>query len=311
MDYKTLYNLYINEQKSTYAIGEILNLDPKTIRYWLIKFKLPIRKKKIVKITKRKLSQLYLLNRKSIKQIADLYKCSAAGILKILRRHNIDTRNTSEAGTKNYRRNFAGGRGFMAYLIGFRIGDFHVQYNGWSIRVSCGTTKKEQVNLINSLFRSFSSVYIGNQDKRGAWHVECRLNKSFHFLIKKHSKIPKWIMRSKSYFLKFLAGYTDAEGSIGIYGGGARFKILSYDKGVLLDIKRGLKKFFEISCLFYIEPKNAKRRMNQDAYRLQIGRKKDLVVIFRALRRLLRHDKRKNDLKVAYHRVINYGYNVI
>lgn len=297
-DRKFLRSLYIKEKLSTYVIAEKLKCNPGTVRKWLIIYRIPIRKKKFIKISKNYLENLYYKKRLSLKKIGKLQGFTAPGIFKTCRKFGMNLRTGPET-SKYYlqRANFNNNKTSKAYLIGFRVGDLHVRQNYHLIKVGMGTTKKVQLKLFISLFKNYGKVYIGGQDKREAWHPEVYLNRSFNFLVPKYRKIPQWVCESKRYFLNFLAGYTDAEGNIGCYPR-ARFKLASYDYGILRDMGKYLKKYFQIFPTLNLE-KNDRMIHNKDTLVLRINRMSSLLKILTLLKPLLKHKKRKNDLNIA------------
>jgi hypothetical protein len=49
------------------------------------------------------------------------------------------------------------------YLVGFALGDLRVRkiyQNSETIKVDCGSTKIEQINLIKNLFKKYGHVWI-------------------------------------------------------------------------------------------------------------------------------------------------------
>lgn len=294
-DKQALYNLYINKQLSPYSIAPIFKCDPGTVRNWLLAYNFPIRKKNLIKIPKKQLLNLYFNKRLSLKEIGDLFGYTPSGILGAFRRYRVKLRNSSQSSKYHFLRSDFNGNGSQkSYMIGFRLGDLHVRKSGEIIRIGGGTTKLDQVNLFKNLFNEYGVVYIGNQDKKGAWHPEVGLNKSFIFLLPKHQRIPASIRNSKKLFLHFLAGYTDAEGNIGCYPRG-RLKIVSYDYGILKDIGWCLYRFFKVSPVYFLE-KTSRVKHNQDALSLILNSRKDLYKILTLLKPLLKHQKRKGDL---------------
>ena len=294
-DKSTLFDFYINQKLSPYSIAPLLKCEASTVRNWLFKYKIPVRQKNLINISSKQLKHLYHDRRLSLSQIGEELGCSPPGILKFFRKYEIPTRSTSES-SKYFlkRKNFNGNKNLIAYMIGFRLGDLHIRKAHEIIRVGGGTTKLNQIELFKNLFGPYGVVYVGNQDKRGAWHPEVSLNKSFNFLLPKHERIPLSICKQESSFLNFLAGYTDAEGNIGCYPRG-RFKITSYDYGILKDTGLCLKKFFGISPVYFLE-KTKRINHNKDALSLILNNRKDLYKILTLLKPLLRHKKRRRDL---------------
>lgn len=297
-DRELLYDLYINKLLSPYKIAKQLDCSPSTIRNWIIEYNFYIRKKKLISISKKDLKRLYYDDRLSLNEIGKRFGYTASGLFGIFKKQGFILRTTSESSKYySHRFNFNGSPTSRAYLIGFRIGDMHVRKNRHVIRVGFGTTKYDQVILFEELFNKFGHVYIGKKDKKGAWHPEVALNKSFTFLLPKHRKIPKWVFRSKKYFLSFLAGYSDAEANIGCYPR-ARFKIASYDYGILRDIGEGMKKYLKISPVFFLEKTNRKTH-NQDALSVTINEMRALLKLLNILKPLLKHKNRLNCLNTT------------
>ena len=297
-DKKLLYDLYINKLFSPYKIAKQFDCSPTTIRNWIIEYNFLIRNKRLISIPKKELKRLYYDDRLSLNEIGKKFGYTASGLFGIFKKQGFILRTTSES-SRYYssRLNFNGSPTLKAYLIGFRIGDMHVRKNRHVIRVGFGTTKSDQVILFEELFKKFGHVYIGKKDKQGAWHPEVALNKSFTFLLPKHREIPKWIFRSKKYFFSFLAGYSDAEANIGCYPR-ARFKIASYDYGILRDIGEGMKKYLKIFPVFFLEKTNRKTH-NQDALSVTINEMEALLKLLNILKPLLRHKNRLNCLNMA------------
>ena len=132
----------------------------------------------------------------------------------------------------------------QAYLIGFRIGDLRVRKfykNSETIHVDCGSTRREQIELVEKLFDKYGRVWISKPNKKGVIQVECFLNNSFEFLLKiDQNSIPSWIMNNKLYFANFLAGFTDAEGSIFISQNKAFYALGNYNLKLLRQMKKSL-----------------------------------------------------------------------
>ena len=140
----------------------------------------------------------------------------------------------------NPRKDFSGKLIEKAYIIGFRLGDLGVRKiypNSKTITVASGSTIKEQIDLIDSLFKDYGKVRIKTA-KNSKINIWVALNESFDFLLSK--EIPVWVERDKKLFLSFLAGFTDAEGNIGIYNKQAVFQMGNYNKKILLFINKNL-----------------------------------------------------------------------
>ncbi|MFZ5845543.1 MAG: LAGLIDADG family homing endonuclease, partial [Patescibacteria group bacterium] len=182
-----------------------------------------------------------------------------------------------------------------AYLVGFRIGDLYVTHNKSSVTIKSNTTQLAQVNLMKSLFSQYGPIWVSSpQSRKNVYHCTVTLNHSFQFLMKKPSTIPLWISRSSHAFWAFIAGYTDAEGTIRIYSSRARLRVGSYDKMILKQIhlwliKNGIKNSFRLES-----PADFVHR-NGDFYRVDIMDRYALYTTLQHLIPLLRHERRKKD----------------
>ena len=300
---QTLAELYTVQRLSTYQIAERYNCDPKTVYFHLKKSGIETRKKKKINIADTHLRSLYLKKRESLARIGRRYGFSAAGILKKLKEYDIPRRSTSETNNKHKKRDFIGRKPEQAYLMGFRLGDLGVRRKGNLIYVSSSTTKEDQAYLIRNLFHSYGPIWESKKNKmNGAWNVSCSLNESFNFLLPKYKRIPLWIMQSPTAMLSFIAGYTDAEGNFQIAGGTARFRLRSYDVGLLRDMHHWFTRR-RISHLFYLESKAGIDRrgtkQNQDCWCLAVNTKEMLHYLLDELLPLLRHKKRRRDARLA------------
>ncbi len=303
LDSKQLSKLYLDQGLSTYAIAEQYKCDPKTIYFHLKRNGIPIREKRFIEIPEAKLRDMYLTKRESLARIGERHDCSASGILKKLIQYGIPRRSTSEMNVVHEKRNFAGSKCEQAYLTGFRLGDLGVRERGNLIYISTGTTKKAQAGLIKNLFCEYGPIWESRKNmETGAWNVSISLNKTFQFLVPKHQKIPAWIKRSNSYLFSFLAGYTDAEGNFQVAGGSARFRIRSYDRGILEDLCAFMKKC-NIPYTYKLENKAGVNsqgiKRNKDCWCLAVNAKESLSRLLPKLLPLLRHEKRARDAHLA------------
>ncbi len=295
-----LQQWYVQDGLSTYGISEKVGCDPKTVYYWLKEYSISTRPRKIIPTSKTDLVKLYRLNL-SLKDIGKQIGCTPSAVLRKFRKFGINTRTPWEASTFHIKHNFSNNLLEKAYLIGFRIGDLNVVRRSSlsSIIVKSNTTKVEQATLLKKLFSKYGPIWISRPKSRlSVYHFTATLNDSFSFLLPKHTSIPVWIVRSKNLFLSFLAGYSDAEGSIGIYDGRASFRIGSYDKIILNQIHELLIKY-RIRNTIILETKAGKygnRVLNGDFYRVSI---RDKMALKLCLSELLPYLKHKNRIKCA------------
>ena len=293
---KELVDLYLKKKLSTYKIAKLYNCRNSTIGRRLEEFKIKTRRLEKIEISKDELIYLYTKKRLPLSKIAKKFNCSISTIFKNMKQYNIKLRNTSEACTKYPKKDFSGDLEEKAYLVGFRIGDLHAKKIGSIIIFKTNTTKIEQVELIENLFKKYGHFYTKNHN--GVFYTQCQMNNSFSFLIPKEKYIYNWILNNEKCFFSFLAGYTDAEGNIGIYNNMAKFRLRSYDKKILYQIHDKLN-LLGIKTNFGLESRMGTRNQNQDCWGVYTGNKSYLLRIFDSLEPYLKHKKRRNDMDLA------------
>jgi len=251
------------------------------------------------------LKDLYLNKRLNTDQIGKKFSCSDVTVRNKLHKLGVKLRRAWDYDRSKYQKiPFNGGMAEKAYIIGFRIGDLNVyktSSNSKILIVRCHTTKKEQVDLINGLFKKYGHVNI-SRSKKHSYNVNCYLDESFGFLEVK-VRVPRWIKKDGLLGWYFTAGYVDAEGSFGINQGRGRFKIDSYDQKILFWISKFLKNAGIKNKLRLIYKKNKKRYdggiWKKDLWRLNINWANSLGKFIDKIYNLLKHKKRKEDsLKV-------------
>ena len=295
---ESLIDFYISQKLSAYKIAYKYNCDPKTIYYWLKTYKVPTRARKIIPISKFRLIQLYKTGM-SLKAIANTYQCNTTSIFNKFKKYHIKTRTSWESNIIHKRSNFSEDLQEKAYLIGFRIGDLNVVQKSHKsfIRVKSSTTKDDQIKLMKAIFSRYGPIWIGKSTNRpNVYHFDTSLNGSFAFLLPKYKSIPKWILKSKTIFLCFFAGYTDAEGSAGVYNNRGIFRIGSYDYIILKQIHEYLNKL-GIKNSLLLETKAGiygLEKHNGDFYRVYIREK---YALNECLSLLLPYLKHKNRIK--------------
>ncbi len=309
---KHLRLLYLHKRLSTGTIAKTYHCNHVTILNYLKRYDIPRRSRlgtrKPVRISKGVLFDLYHKKKLTQKQIAEKFKHSRYGIQRRMKMYSIVSRTLSDAFTKYPKYNFSGNPVEKAYLIGFRLGDLNVMKIHSLVQVRCSTTIEAQADLIKNLFKKYGNVHI-DKAKRGTYEIVVLLNASFDFLFPKVDQIENWIIDKKEYFLSFIAGYADAEGSYylrkpnpksGKVGWGV-FEIQSYDKKIILGINKYLKTF-DIESNFslsrrggYIDKRGVKT--NKDCWRITINRKQSLWNFIKLLEPYHRHGNKIQDLQ--------------
>ena len=309
---KNLENLYIKQKLTTYQIADKLNCCQATIWKKLKQFGIKRRESSELysKIPKKEeLVKLYINKKLSTWAIERKYRYSRSTIHRKLKEYGIRIRNPVESHIIYPRKDFSENLIEKAYLIGFRIGDLRVRkiWNGDTINVDCGSTKKEQIDLIKQLFRNYGHIWIGKPSSSGKIQIETTLNTSFSFLLSK--KVPKWVIEKKKYFFPFLAGFIDAEGSIGIYQNQAVLQIGNYDSPLLHLINKKLNEFgiecpkiYENDTSSYIGPEGYGH--NQNYWQLRVHKKSSLLNLFELITPHIKHRNKIKALKKAKNNII-------
>jgi intein-encoded DNA endonuclease-like protein len=132
--------------------------------------------------------------------------------------------------------------------------------------------------------------------------IEVALDLSFSFLLNPKNEFD-WILKNNEYFMSFLAGFVDAEGSIFI---GSRkklgvFEIGNYDKELLLIIQKKLLEL-GIKCVGPYEDKakgmiEGKYIRKQNYFNICIYKQEHLLRLFKFIGPHLKHKKKINDMK--------------
>lgn len=255
-----------------------------------------------VVINKTHLHELYWDKNYSPYKIGSLIGCSFATIANRLREYDIPLKSPSQARQRYPKKDFSGDKVEKAYMVGFRIGDLNVYKTSSAaetVVVRCHSTDDNQVNLIKNLFDKYGKVTVS--DGIGKYQINCFLNKTFEFLLPKFGYPPKEFS-SKKQILSFIAGYVDAEGSIGLNQSRARLKIDSYDKGVLHwmhDRLQDLKIDNNLRCIGLKNNVHYNQVLNRDLWRLNINKGRELFRFINLTYPYIKHSRRKQQLAQA------------
>ncbi len=262
----------------------------------------------LLNVSPQELEDYYLNQRLSSRKIAKIYNCAYSTIDRKIRLFGFKVRNRSESHVIYEKSDFSGNLSEKAYLIGFSIGDLRVRKfykNSETVHVDCGSTRNEQIDLIERLFRRYGRVWISKPNKKGVTQIECFLNKTFDFLLElDKSSVPDWAGKNKLFFSNFLAGFVDAEGSIFISRNKAFFALGNYDIKLLKEIKYLLEKFGIKSPKIFCSVRKGfvashGYRYNQDYWTLSISRKRELVNLFALVGPYLKHERRIACMELA------------
>ena len=262
--------------------------------------------RKRVEIPKDELLRLYYKENKSKYKIGKIYNCSFKTVLNRMRDYGMTPVSRSVIQSKYKKFDFSGDKQEKAYIIGFRIGDLNVYKTtarSEVVIVRCHTTVNDQLLVMENIFGQYGQISCAINKKTKSYAINCFLNSSFNFLVKKEDKVESWIDNDGKYSAAFAAGYVDAEGNIGIYDGRARFKIDSYDKNIISWYFKWFKRNDincphpkKIGCQGQVYNKENGYKYNKDLWRIRVSDKQSLRKLLIILKPYLRHAKRLNDL---------------
>jgi len=297
-----LTGLYANEGLTMQEIAEKLGCSQGLVWKKLYEFGIQARNPwNATDLSKEKLIRWYLKEKLSTWRIQKRYGYPRGTVYRKLKEFGLVTRNASASHIRTPRKDFSGAKEQKAYLIGFARGDLRVRERGETVYLACGSTKPMQIELIKKLFGPYGNVWIGKPKKRRV-NIEAAVNKSFSFLLGKD--IPQFVYSSQNFF-PFLAGFTDAEGSIFIpRSGRATYSLGNYNHNLLFNIRQQLLKR-EIVCTSLIENK-IKHRIEKDGYGhkenywyFTVGRKVSLVRLFDELSGFIKHADKLDAIQKA------------
>lgn len=304
---KELRQLYEKEGLTTPEIAKRYNCCSATVKKRLHGYNIKPRPPgpPRVDLPKERLEKLYLKKGLSTWEIEKRHGYRRSTVHRKLKKYGIKTRNRAESHIIYPRKDFDGDAEEKAYLIGFALGDLRARKsyeNGETIKVDCGSTRIEQINLIKELFGKYGRVWVSKLNKKGSTQVEAFLNLSFSFLLNPKTELD-WIAKDETAFIAFFAGFTDAEGSIGISSGKAVYQLSNYDKEILFLIQEKLDELrihsniYEDKTKGYVDKEGYIR--NQNCWHLVISRKALLLQLFDLIGPYLKHEKRLKDLARA------------
>jgi len=311
-----ILDLYVNKKMNSGKIAEKYGCCKATILKRLRAAKITLRPRGVprLKVSDRELESLYLDKKLSTWKIAELLKCGRSTIHRKLSKLSL-ARDISASHVRYARAHFAGNDDEKAYVMGFAIGDLRVRKTGResrTVKIDCGSTKKEQIDLIYSLFSKYGRVWISEPNACGKVQIEAFMDDSFGFLLNCREKI-KWAIHGKQ-FIPFLAGFTDAEGSIFITNGKAAFSLGNYDKELLELIRDGLQKRGIKPVYLYTARKKypiaGGYRQRQFYCFLKINKMETLLKFFNMLGPYIRHQKRKDDIQKALKHIALKGVKI-
>lgn len=310
-----LKKLYWDQGLSFLETGKRLGVASRTISVRMNELKIPIRKPGVMgpDIDIRTLKYLYIKRGLSSRKIAKIYKCAYSTVDRKIRACGFPIKTLAAAHINFKRKPFSSNLEEKAYLIGFRIGDLRVrkQYkNSESISIDCASTHPAQIDLISKLFKKYGRVWISKENKQGKRQIECRVDLSFSFLLKKYIQFPSWTFKTNRLFLSILAGFIDAEGSFFVNKdqSSAAFSLGNYNTKILEQIRIKLLRWNFNPRLFmgvkkgYIGKDGYSHR--ESYWILSIYRKHEVLNFSLKILPYLRHREKINDTKKVVRNIV-------
>lgn len=325
-----LRELYLTQGLTVAEISAQLHISPSTIRRRLSDLGIAARSRgpkgsRLLphgEINEQLLRQLYLEQKLSIPQIAEQCGWGRETVRLKMLEYNIPIRSFSQAtlvqhGTWDEYHDFSGDEREKAYLIGFRTGDLHVrrEHEGSEvIRVSCTSTKPEQIELIEQAYGKYGHIIRGVE-----WRVSLKgllkclkinvsLNQTFDFLFDDLDHVPAWILADPNLFLAFFGGFTDAEGSFHLQKykdsvDRGRFSLKNTDVYILEQSHSMLSAMgirpSSITKVYDAGRQTSKRGVfaTKALWEFAVENKESVLRLIELLSPFLRHEKRRADME--------------
>ena len=196
---------------------------------------------------KRTFERLYLAERLSTTEIAEELGKSQNFVWRVCRKVGIELRTPNEGKAlsaplriRTIRRPFSGSEVDRYYLKGFSEGDLHVRKpSTTAVMVSSTTTHPAFSSCFTRLFRDHGPIYlypIYDAVAGYRWKLATRLDNSFSFMLPTQRKDYPTLLQEPSYFLSWLAGIVDSDGSVILEqsGGYVRLTLLIANQSLAL-----------------------------------------------------------------------------
>lgn len=306
-----LENMYVKKNLTSEEIGRLLDCSDTKVLYWIRNYNIPIKPSSPIKkhnLTEQLLIELYVEKKFSCPEIGKTLNISSETIRYWLRKFSIKRRTQSEIRTKYTKLPFSGDLREKAYVLGLRTGDISARINHNMVRIYTATSHVSQFKMFKEVFEKYTHVhnYIDKHNGMNEWNLYCDLDKSFSFILKKPTFLPKWIFEDNEYFYSFLTGYMDCEGGWDIRKTNKdnirfSFRLRTADKRILLRVMEKLKEF-GYNPLFYMERKKGTKtnvgKYNKDFWCLALQSKKEAVSLASILLNYSHHNEKIRRMKL-------------
>lgn len=227
---------------------------------------------------KKQLQQLYILENKTISEIAIRLKISGASVFNRLRRLNIKTIPEKKIKYRNRRNDIKLPKRSvqLAEFLGIMLGDGHVAH--YQTFVTLGTKELAYVRYVQTLMQNLFKVRATISLKKSG-HREIYIGSTLitkwlkkHGLVSNKVKaqvgVPEWILSKKKYMRSFVRGFFDTDGSVYNLRFGIQISITNRSAPLLTALQYMLRKLgYKVS--------------ETSAYRIYITKRTDVERFFK------------------------------
>lgn len=296
VDVDEIVRLYATEGLRAAEIGRRLGCNPSVVLARLAEA--GVRRSRRARLDREEVIRRYVEEGWPLTRLGAAHGVAPTTIASNLRRWGVPTRSHVESLQPRNRLPCPRSLAFRGYLLGFVWGDLAVEQvmtSSLTVSVRGSTTHEEQRMLIDDLFGRFGPIRWSEMARSSC--VRVSLDRSFAFLFQKYSgEVPAWVT-GPDVEAAFAAGYTDAEGSFGVYDGRGRFKIDAYDAGVLSWLAEWMGRS-GISCRHRLvrqkgDPRPDGGTFNGDLWRINVNEPVSLLRLAATLGPFLRHGRRR------------------
>jgi 5-methylcytosine-specific restriction endonuclease McrA len=179
-----LYKLYTIENKTTREIAEMFSVGDETVRRKLIKYNIGAKpaKRRLKTVSKNLLYKLYIVDKKTRKEILNILNISSTTFYRLLRQYNIKTRNSKpqpkivllEKGSrkieeyKNWRKKCLVRDNFTCQVCGKKGGKLNVHHiNNFSEFKELRYKPSNGITLCKECHTKFHSIYGVRNNTKG------------------------------------------------------------------------------------------------------------------------------------------------